>query len=68
MFIFVKVRPNSGRSELVVNGDNFIAFVKSLPEDNKANIEVMKLIQRKFKKTPVLIRGASSRNKVFRLD
>lgn len=68
MFISVKVRPNSGRSELVQEKDSFIAFVKALPEDGRANLEVMKLLQKKFKKTPTLVRGTSSRNKVFRLE
>ena len=41
--------------------------VAAPPEDNKANIEVLKFFTRELKKKVKLIRGATSKEKVLRI-
>jgi len=62
--INVKVKPNSKEQSIEKTNNYYIAKLKSLPKDNKANIELCRLLQRYFKK-PVKIKfGFTSRNKI----
>ena len=71
MQIKVKVKLKSSFSKLeeTEGEDNsFVAFVTSAPENNKANLEIIKLLSKKLKIAKSLIvlkSGAKSRNKVF---
>ena len=62
----VKVVPNSPKSE-VLDG---IIKVKSPPENNKANIEIVKLLSKKYKVSSkdIKIIGKTSRNKTIIID
>ncbi len=67
MRIYVKVKPSSGRQEIVREGENYTVYLKSLPEDNKANVELVKLLHNYFK-APVRIKsGLTSRNKIVEI-
>ncbi len=48
MMIKVKVKPSSNNSELKELGDYFVAELKSPPENNKANIELIGLLCKKY--------------------
>jgi uncharacterized protein (TIGR00251 family) len=64
--IAVKVIPKSGRSELKMVGNSLKAWLKSAPEDGKANDELVRTLADKLaiKKSDVeIISGFSSRNK-----
>lgn len=66
MIINVKVKTNSGKQEIVNSNDNnYIVYLKSLPIENKANIELVKLLKKYFKKDIKILKGKSSRNKVI---
>ena len=60
--IEVKVKPNSGRSEIV--GD--IVYLKGSPEYGKANTELIKLFSKKGLDVKI-VRGKTGRRKVLRV-
>lgn len=66
MKINVVVKPNSGKSEVEkISKDSFKVYLKSAPENNKANIELLKVLKKYFKKDVCFCRGLSSRKKVL---
>ncbi len=70
--IQIKVKPQSRVSSLVQSEDGqWLANIKSLPVDGKANDELMALVAKQFgcAKSKVSIKsGASSRTKLVRVD
>lgn len=64
MIIKVKVRPNSGRQEIIANEEGYIVYLKSAPEDNKANMELVKLLKKHFGKAVRTKSGFISKNKI----
>jgi len=72
MIIKIKVRLHSGKSEVVrVNEEGYVVSLKSVPEDNKANIELVKLLKKYFKveiKDIKIIKGKTSKNKLVRIS
>ena len=67
MKIRIKVKPNSGKQEIIKKQDFYLAYLKSSPENNKANIELLKLLKRHFKKEVKIKSGFTSRNKIIEL-
>ena len=70
--IQIKVKPQSRVSSLVQSEDGqWLANIKSLPVDGKANEELMALVAKQFgcAKSKVSIKsGASARTKLVRVD
>lgn len=67
MPIFVKVIPKSGRSELKFVGKSLKAWVKSAPEDGKANDELIRMLAEKFECARAdvkILRGHTQKNKL----
>ena len=68
MIIHVAVKPGSVEQEISKADDwNFVVKLKSRAEDNKANIELVKLLAKHFntaQKNISIIRGRKSRKKV----
>jgi uncharacterized protein YggU (UPF0235/DUF167 family) len=71
MQIHVSVKLKQPISELMqIDTNNFIARVTSAPEDNRANLEIIRLLSNHFKvpkSTIELTRGAKSKTKTFLL-
>ena len=68
MRLHVKVKPNSGKQEVIKISDiEYQVNLKSSPEDNKANIELLKFLKKHFKKQPKIITGKTSKNKIVDL-
>jgi len=65
MIIKVKVKPNSGKQEIEEKIDFYLVKVKSSPENNKANIELIKILKKYFKKEIKIKSGFTSRNKII---
>ena len=65
--IKVKVKPSSGKQSIEKKGGFYLINVKSKPENNKANIEVIKLLERYFKKPVKIKSGLTSRALNYRL-
>lgn len=69
--IRVRVTPKASRDRITSDGDVLRVYVTVLPEDGKANKAVQKLLAKAMgvaKTRLVLIRGGTSRDKLFRLD
>ena len=69
--IAVRVTPRASRNAVLVDGDAIRVSVTTVPEDGKANAAVVKLLAKALgiaKSRLVLVRGATSRDKVFRVD
>lgn len=67
----LRVTPRGGRDSLELLEGALRVRVTAPPEDGKANKAVQKLLARALGVAPsrlTLIRGATSRDKVFRLD
>lgn len=63
--IIVRAKPNSSKSEIVWNEEKerFDAFLHSIPDDGKANAELLKLFKKQLKLKVELISGHKSRDK-----
>lgn len=69
--IAVRVTPRAARNAVVLDGDTIRVLVTVVPEDGKANAAVVKLLAKALgvaKSRLELRRGATSRDKLFRLD
>jgi len=67
MRIKIKVKANSGRQEIIKDNEEYRIYLKSPPENNKANIELIQLLKRYFGKPVRIISGFTSRKKVIEL-
>jgi len=68
MIIKIKVKANSKKNEIIKEDAFYRVNVKSPAEDNKANIEVIKLLTRHFKKKVKIIKGLRSKEKLISLE
>ncbi|MEZ5779233.1 MAG: DUF167 domain-containing protein [Paracoccaceae bacterium] len=69
--IMVRVTPKASRNAVVVEGDAIRVHVTAVPEDGKANEAVRKLLAKALgvaKTRLLLVRGATARDKTFRID
>jgi uncharacterized protein YggU (UPF0235/DUF167 family) len=69
--IAVRVTPKASRNAVAETDDGLRVSVTTVPEDGKATKAVIKLLAAALgvpKSSLTLIRGATSRDKVFRLD
>ena len=67
MKIKVKVKPNSKEQSIEKKENFYLVKLKSLPKDNKANLELIKLLKKHFKKEVKITSGFTSRNKIVEL-
>lgn len=65
MRVEIKVKTNIGKSEIQEKDGKYIAFLKSPPEDGKANLELVKLASKYFRKPVRIVLGKTSKNKVI---
>lgn len=68
--IAVRVTPKASRNRIEREGDVLRVYVTTVPENGKANAAVQKLLAKALglpKSRLDLIRGATSRDKVFRI-
>lgn len=72
LIITVKVKPNSGKQQVALDKTGAITcFIKSPPEDGKANHELIKLLSKKLGLTQqdiTIVQGATSRTKNLRIN
>lgn len=49
MIIYVKVKPNSSKQEIEsFGGERYLVYLKSSPENDKANIELINLLSKEM--------------------
>ena len=65
--ITLKVKPNSNKNEIIERGAVWKVNIKSPPQDNKANIELIRFLRKELKKEVRLIRGFKSKEKVVEI-
>ncbi|MEC3862408.1 DUF167 domain-containing protein [Mesobacterium sp. TK19101] len=69
--IALRVTPRASRNRVTVEDGQVRVYVTVVPEDGKANAAVQKLLAKQLgvaKSRLTLLRGATSRDKVFRID
>ncbi len=65
MKISIKIHPNSSREEIKkISDENFEVWIKEKAEKNKANMAVIKLLKKYFKKSVKIKSGFISKNKI----
>ena len=65
------VKPNSSKNEIVSYDKDKKAYrvnIKAKPEDNKANVEVVKFFSKLFKKRARIVRGLKSKEKILKIE
>jgi len=71
MIIHVKVKTNSSKREIVNFGDGrYLVYLKSVPENNKANIELISLLSKELGVPPKSINinfGKTSNDKIIEI-
>lgn len=66
MIIEAKVKTNSKKREVIEqDSTHYLVHIKSLPEEGKANKELVKLLSKYFKKSVKLLKGKTSKNKLL---
>jgi len=66
--INIKVKPNSGKQEVEkISDNNYLVYLKKPAQDNKANLELLKLLKKEFKKPVKIVKGLKSRDKVVEI-
>jgi len=68
MKIKIKVKPNSREQKIVKKADSYLVYLKSRPENNRANIELVKLLKKYFDRPVKIKSGLSSRKKVVEVE
>lgn len=69
--IAVRVTPKASRNAIVAQDDTIRVYVTTVPEDGKATAAVQKLLAKAIgiaKSRLTLVRGHTSREKLFRVD
>ncbi len=68
MKIKIKVKPNSGKEEILkINDNEFFVYLKKPAQEGKANLELLKLLKKYFKKNVRIKSGFSSREKIVEI-
>ncbi|MBL7051680.1 MAG: DUF167 domain-containing protein [Nanoarchaeota archaeon] len=68
MRIEIKVKVKSGRSGIVEENGNYIAYLKSEPEKGKANQELVKIAKKYFGKEVKIKSGLTSKRKIIQIS
>lgn len=63
----IKVKTNSSESKIIEKDGRIVVFVKSKPENNKANIEVIGLFAKKYRNVKIL-KGLKSGKKMISVE
>ena len=65
MIINVKVHPKSSKQEVVKTEKGYDVYLKSAPENNKANVELIKILKKYFNKEIEIKSGFTSKHKII---
>jgi len=67
MRIKIKIHPNSSQEKIEKRGEDYEVWLKTKPIENKANVELVKLLQKYFKQKVKIVSGFRSKYKVVEL-
>lgn len=66
--LVVLVKPNARKTEILEEKDNKLKIAVAAPaESGKANLELIKFLEKKFKGKAKIIRGKTSKRKIIKL-
>jgi len=69
MKIKIKLHPSSSKEEIKkISDGNFEVWIKEKPIDNKANMELIKILKKYFGKSVKIKSGFTSRNKIVEIE
>ncbi|MEK6842228.1 MAG: DUF167 domain-containing protein [Nanoarchaeota archaeon] len=69
MKIKIRIHPNSSQEKIRKNNeDNYEIWIKEKPVDNKANIQVVKMLKKYFGKNIMIKSDFTSRNKIVEVE
>ena len=68
MIVDISVVPKSGRFKIVKKDGKIKIFLKSPPEENKANLELLKELEKLRGKPVKIVSGLKSRHKKIEID
>lgn len=66
-YIKIRVKTNSNVTEIKKHRDHFEVTVKAKSKGEEANLEIIKLLNRTFKKKAKIIKGLRSKEKLVML-
>ena len=68
MKIKIKLHPNSSQEKIkMLKNNEYEVWIKEKPLDNKANLELVKILKKHFKKDVKIKSGFTSRNKIVEM-
>ncbi|MBS3125941.1 DUF167 domain-containing protein [Candidatus Woesearchaeota archaeon] len=70
MRITVLAKPNKPKTELISadpGKNTYLIHLKARPENNKANIELLKFLKKHFRKEVSIVSGFTSKKKIIEL-
>ena len=68
MKIKIKLHPNSSQEKIkMLKNNEYEVWIKEKPLDNKANLELVKILKKHFKKDAKIKSGFTSRNKIVEM-
>jgi len=68
MKIHIKLHPNSSKEEIKkISDKDYEVWIKEKPIDGKANLKLIKLLKKYFKKEIKIASGMSSREKIIEI-
>ncbi len=65
--IKIKVIPNSSQTKLIEENNQLKLYLSAIPDQNKANTQLIKFFKKQFKLNVEIKSGSKSRNKVLRI-
>ncbi len=65
--IALRVTPNASQTKLIEDNGKLKLYVKSIPEDNKANREVINFFKKEFNLKVLIDKGEKSREKIVKI-
>lgn len=69
MKIKLKVHANSSQEKILkISPDSYEIWIKTKPVEGKANIHIIKLLKKYFKKKVKITSGLTSKNKIIQLE
>lgn len=67
MLVNIKVKIKSGEQRVEKTSEGLTVYLKSEPENNKANLELLKVLKKYFGKDIKIIKGKTSKNKTIQV-
>lgn len=69
MKLHIKLHPNSSQEKVEkISEDKYEIWIKEKPIEGKANIELVKILKKYFKKDVKIVNGLKSKNKIADIE